>query len=180
MGFYTRKGDDGKTGLLGHERVSKASLIIEVNGCLDETNAVFGIIRSQSQSIEIQELILDIQKKLYQMMTEIASDQKNINKFQLIDENSVIWLEQKISLFSDRVSIPKEFIVPGDSPQGAYFAFVRTIVRRSERRLAELQENTNLKNAYLLQYLNRLSSLCFILELYVNNLYGKGNQTLVK
>jgi len=180
MGFYTRAGDDGKTGLLSDERVSKASLIIEVNGCLDETSAVFGIIRSQSQSPEIQELVLEIQKKLYQLMTEIASDQKNGKKFHLIDENSVIWVEQKISVYSDRVSIPKEFIVPGDSPQGAYFSFVRTIVRRSERRLTELQEKTNLKNPQLLKFLNRLSSLCFILELYENNLYGKGNQTLVK
>ncbi|MHB8133385.1 MAG: cob(I)yrinic acid a,c-diamide adenosyltransferase [Anaerolineaceae bacterium] len=179
MGFYTRKGDDGKTGLLGDKRVSKANLIIEVNGCLDEANAVFGIIRSQTLSVEIKELVLDIQKKLYQLMTEVASNQR-IKKFNFIDENSVLWIEQKISLFSERVVIPKEFIVPGDSPHGAYFDFVRTIVRRSERRLAELQEKTDLKNEYLLQFLNRLSSLCFILELYENNLYGNKNQTLVK
>jgi cob(I)alamin adenosyltransferase len=180
MTFYTRTGDDGSTGLLGNERVSKSSLRIECIGCLDETNAVFGIVRAQTQSAEIQELVLEIQKKLYLAMAEVAATPQNSEHFRSIDENAVNWLEQEIQNYSDKVAIPQEFIVPGDSPSGAFLSYARTMVRRSERRLAELFEKGELENTLLLRFLNRLSSLCFVLELFENKLSGKGSQTLVK
>jgi len=64
-----------------------------------------------------------------------------------------------------RVEMPREFIVPGDTRLGAALSVARTIVRRAERRVAELLARGDITNTNLLAYLNRLSSLCFVLEL---------------
>ncbi|HBX68489.1 MAG TPA: ATP:cob(I)alamin adenosyltransferase, partial [Chloroflexi bacterium] len=79
-------------------------------------------------------------------------------------------------------SVPptNEFIVPGDSPAGAALDFARTSVRRAERRLATLYLDGELENPQLLRYLNRLSSLCFVLELLENQQAGQNQPTLAK
>ncbi len=180
MDFFTRSGDAGDTGLLGKERISKASLRIEVIGCLDETNAALGIVRSNSQSVEIQKLVIEIQKLLYQVMTEVAATEENVARFTLINVQHVLQIEQIIRQYSEKVEIPKEFIVPGDSKSGAFISFARTLIRKSERRMTELFEKDEIKNIQLLRFLNRLSSLFFVLELYENQASGNKNQTLVK
>ena len=78
------------------------------------------------------------------------------------------------------VEIPKGFIVPGDSKAGATLSLARTIVRRAERALAQLLHENQIENMELLRYLNRLSSLCFVLELLENDTEGKNTQTLAK
>jgi len=180
MDFFTGSGDAGETGLLGKERVSKASLRIEVIGCLDETNAALGIVRSISQSKEIQKIILEIQRQLYEVMTEVAATEENAKKFALINEEHILQVEQMINQFSGKVEIPKEFIVPGDTTSGAFISFARTLIRKSERKMTELYEKEEIKNIQLIRFLNRLSSLFFVLELYENKISGIGNQTLVK
>jgi len=180
MDFFTRSGDAGDTGLLGKERISKASLRIEVIGCLDETNAALGIVRSNSQSVEIQKLVIEIQKLLYQVMTEVAATEENVARFTLINVQHVLQIEQIIRQYSEKVEIPKEFIVPGDSKSGAFISLARTLIRKSERRMTELFEKDEIKNIQLLRFLNRLSSLFFVLELYENQASGIKNQTLVK
>jgi cob(I)alamin adenosyltransferase len=178
--FYTRKGDDGTTGLLGDARVPKFSLRIDSIGTLDEANAALGLVRSQSCSNEIREIILKVQNHLYLMMSEVAATKDNAASFSKIDGETVSWLEEETDRISLKVTIPKEFIIPGDTVGGAFLALSRTIVRRAERRISELLNLSELVNYEILRYLNRLSSLCFVLEIYENNLIGKGNQTLVK
>lgn len=178
--FYTRNGDDGSTGLLGDQRIPKHSLRMESIGSLDEANAALGIVRSQTCSVEVREIVLKIQKQLYMIMGEIAATKENAEKFRKIDGTSVSWLESEIDRFSEKVTIPGDFIVPGDTAGGAFIALARTIVRRAERKVTELYSLNEIDNEIILSYLNRLSSLCFVLELYENNLIGKGNQTLVK
>lgn len=180
MVFFTGTGDAGETGLLGKERISKASLRIEVIGCLDETNATLGIVRSVTQSKEIQKIILEIQSLLYKLMTEVAATEENAKKFVSIKEEHILQVEQMINQFSEKVEIPKEFIVPGDTTGGAFISFARTQIRKSERKMTELYEKEEIKNIQLIRFLNRLSSLFFVLELYENKISGLGNQTLVK
>lgn len=180
MTLYTKKGDDGTTGLLGNQRVKKYDLRMETLGCLDESNAALGLCRVFACSIEIQEIILEIQKKLYQVMGEVAAEKEIAEKFRSINQESVIWIENKIETISEKTSIPAEFIVPGDTKGGAFLALSRTMVRRAERRLAELLDQEIIENHDLLKFLNRLSSLLFNLELYENFVSGKGDQTLVK
>jgi cob(I)alamin adenosyltransferase len=180
MTFYTKSGDDGSTSILGNQRVKKYDLRMETIGCLDEANAALGLSRAFVCSLEIQEIILKVQKQLYQVMGEVASEKDIADKFRSINYESVTWVENTIENISQKTSIPSEFIVPGDTKGGAFLALSRTIVRRAERRLAELLDQGTIENQELLRFLNRLSSLLFILELYENFISGKGNQTLVK
>jgi cob(I)alamin adenosyltransferase len=180
MTFFTKTGDDGTTGLLGKDRVKKYDLRMETIGSLDEASAALGLSRAFVCSIEIQEIILKVQKQLYLVMGEVASEKELAEKFRAINQESVTWIETTIENISQKTAIPSEFIVPGDTKGGAFLALSRTIVRRAERRLAELLDLGYIENQELLRFLNRLSSLLFILELYENFIVGKGDQTLVK
>ena len=81
-------------------------------------------------------------------------------------------------LLEKQVEMPREFILPGDSLAGAALDLARTIVRRAERRVAELLHHGDVNNPELLRYLNRLSSLLFVLELRENQAAGKAQTHL--
>jgi cob(I)alamin adenosyltransferase len=178
--FYTRTGDDGYTGLLGEGRVPKYHSTPEAVGTIDEATAALGMARANCQTTDGAALLLAVQRDLYHLMAEVAATPENAPRFRKIDAGRVAWLEQQIDCYSERVELPKEFIVPGDSPGGAALAFARTVVRRAERRVVQLYHDQTIQNPQLLQYLNRLSSLCFVLELYENQAGGEGSPTLAK
>lgn len=164
--FYTRAGDDGTTGLLGDQRVSKNDPRMEAIGTLDEANAVFGIARAFCQDPTIGAILITIQRDLYLLMAEIAATPKNAARFRKVDDRKIRWLEEQVEQFGNQVEMPKDFIVPGDSKTGSILDLARTIVRRAERRVSPLIQSGELENPALLQYLNRLSSLVFILEVW--------------
>ncbi len=172
MSFFTRSGDDGKTGWLGKGRVSKADAIIEAVGTLDEASAALGLARVAARDPRSAALVLEAQRDLYRLMSEVSSGPKNAAEFQF-DPTRVTWLEQQIETLGRSVEMPREFIVPGDSPAEAAFALARTVVRRSERRIVGLFEKKQVTNPALQEYLNRLSSLLFLLELIENRAAGR-------
>jgi cob(I)alamin adenosyltransferase len=178
--FFTGKGDDGTTGLLGEGRVSKHHPQIEAIGAVDEATAALGMARSICRSDFTRSVLLAVQRDLYGLMAEAASTLDNAQKFRSIDDSRVAWLENQVEEASRMVDIPREFIVPGDSPTGAIVSLARTIVRRAERRVSELLDAGLVQNDSMLPYLNRLSSLCFVLELLENKIYGAGTPTLAK
>jgi cob(I)alamin adenosyltransferase len=178
--FYTGKGDDGYTGMLGEGRIPKYHPKTETVGALDEATAALGMARSICRDPDIPELILTIQRDLYGLMAEVSATPENSAHFRVIDAQRVLWLEEQTDAFSKTIEIPNEFVLPGDSPGGAAFSLARTIVRRAERRVAELLHTGDLTNSELLKYLNRLSSLCFLLELVENHTSGKTQPSLAK
>jgi cob(I)alamin adenosyltransferase len=178
--FYTRTGDDGFTGVLGEGRLPKEHPIIEAIGTLDEATAALGVARAACRAQHTGGVLLEIQRDLYHLMAEVAATPENAARFRKIDASRVDWLEHEVDLLSDQVAIPKQFIVPGDSPAGAALALSRAIVRRAERRIAELMHSEYLTNLELLHYLNRLSSLCFLLELFENQTWGQAQPTLAR
>lgn len=178
--FYTRKGDDGTTGVLGPGRVSKTDARMEALGSLDEASAALGMVRSFALGQDTAELVMQAQRDLYGLMGEVAATPENAETFRAITPQRVAWLEAQVDALSAQVSLPREFIVPGDTRPGAFLALARTIVRRAERRVAVLVETGELQNPELLRYLNRLSSLCFVLELYESQAAGRAGPTLAK
>jgi cob(I)alamin adenosyltransferase len=92
----------------------------------------------------------------------------------------VEWIEAQIEAISPQVEIPREFVLPGECMAGAALALARTIVRRAERHISLLFHNQELENQFLLLYLNRLSSLCFVLEFLENQAAGKDKPSLAK
>ncbi len=171
--FYTRTGDDGTTGQLGEGRLPKYHPRLEAIGTLDEASAAFGLARACAQAPQTSELIITVQRDLYALMAEVSAAPENAVRFRTIDAARVQWLEAQIDAVTAAAPVPAEFILPGDSLSGAALSLCRTIVRRAERRLAELIDKGELENKALLQYLNRLSSLCFALELLENQQSGK-------
>ena len=177
--IYTRTGDTGSTGFLGEGRLPKYHPRIETLGALDEASAALGLARALCQAPQAKPILKDIQRDLYTLMTEIATSPENVERYRILGLQRVNWLESQINSLSATVSLPAEFILPGDSLSGAALALSRTIVRRAERRVAELFDTGQIKNPILLQYLNRLSSLCFTLELFENQFAGH-DTTLAK
>lgn len=167
--FFTRSGDDGTSGILGKDRIPKDHPRLEAVGTVDEANSVFGIVRATCNDENICKIIITIQRDLYHLMAEVAATPENAPQFRYIDESRVSWLESQTKFLGETIQIPKEFIIPGDTLPGANLDLARTVVRRAERRISSLFHCGELENGYILQYLNRLSSLCYVLILWSND-----------
>lgn len=162
--IYTRTGDKGTTGIHGGERVPKDDIRIEANGCLDELNALIGVVRSLLEpEHEWNGLLYDIQRNLMVVMSLVATPSairhKNPNT---LDENIVTDIEHKLDEFSSEVEELGFFILPGGTVVSAQLQLARTVARRAERRLWTL----NRKDAVpedILKYVNRLSDLFFVM-----------------
>lgn len=180
MKLYTRTGDDGTTGLLGEGRVPKFSLQPEAYGTVDEASSAMGIARAGARSDQTKHILLTAQRDLYHAMSELAATPQTAARFRKIDAARVDWLEAQTDAITAQINLPKEFIIPGDSLCGAYLDLARAIVRRAERVVARLQHEELLRNEQIVRYLNRLSSLLFVLALYENALAGVGAVTRAK
>jgi len=166
--IYTRKGDQGTTTIRTGPRRSKSDEIIEAVGAIDEADAAIGLARSLQDDPAVATALLQVQKHLHDVMAEVAVDPEHPQRTTpLIDEKHLQWLEGQIDIFAENLQVPNYFIVPGDTYPAATLDLARAIVRRAERRLVEIKDHAGLPNAYLLQYINRLSSLLHTLELRV-------------
>ena len=171
--IYTRAGDKGNTGLLGEGRVPKFDLRIEALGALDEATATLGLARASAKASQSDALIVEAQRDLYRLMAEVGATPENAATFRSIDAARVQWLEAQTDALGETVTMPREFIIPGENLASAAMSLARTVVRRAERRVVELFQQGGLENPHLLAYLNRLSSLCFMLELLENQYAGQ-------
>jgi cob(I)alamin adenosyltransferase len=178
--FYTRKGDDGYTSLLGEGRVPKYAPQPETVGTIDEAAAALGLARATCKAVQTGPIIVQAQRDLYRIMAEIAASPDSAARFRKINAEQVTWLETQTDALNSIIDMPNEFILAGDSPAGAALDLSRTIVRRAERKVAELWHKKMLVNQEILRYLNRLSSLCFALELLENQAAGKSSTTFAK
>ena len=174
MRIYTRGGDKGRTGIHGGERVDKDDIRIEANGTLDEVNAEIGIVRALLPAgHEWHDLLGKIQREMMVVMSHVATPSairdKNPNA---LSEELVAFCEQQIDELSVKMEDNGYFILPGGSLVSAHLQLARTIVRRAERRLWTL----NRKDPVLpeiLQFVNRLSDLFFIMARY--EMFRQGN-----
>jgi len=179
--FYSRRGDDGYTGLLGPERVPKYDLRPEAYGTVDEAQAALGLVRASGCTARTGEVILRIQRELYTLMAELAAAGEPDSPFAgRVGPALVEALERWIAEFEAQVEMPREFVVPGDSQPGAALHLARTIVRRAERLAVRLAAEGPLQNANVMRYLNRLSSLLFVQALYEDRAATGTGVTLVK
>lgn len=172
--LYTRGGDEGDTGLLGGERVPKWDLQPEAYGAIDEATSALGLARALTDDTEVRETLLHAQRDLYRIMAELATgrDVEVDPAFRTTPEH-VTALEQRTDAFGARISLGREFVVPGETPTGAALDLARTIVRRAERDTARLVHDRGIGGGATLAYLNRLSSLLFVLARYDEQARGQ-------
>jgi cob(I)alamin adenosyltransferase len=179
--FYTGQGDDGSTGLLGPGRVPKYDPRPETCGAVDEAQAALGLARAAGCTPATGRVILAVQRQLHTLMAEVAAAGQADSPFAgAVTAGQVEQLEGWLAEFGRAVEMPKEFVVPGDSAPGAALHLARTVVRRAERRAARLAGDGLLGNEQLVRYLNRLSSLLFVLALFEDQARGSQGPTLAR
>lgn len=161
--WYTAAGDDGYTGVLGRERVPKYSDRPAAYGTVDEASAVLGLARAQAQDERIKGLLLAIQRDLYRLMGDLATLPEAATRPPWLGAERLAWLEEVTDELGAQVEMPPAFIVPGDSVGGAVLEIARTVVRRAERLVARLTHDGEVRSDTPLKYLNRLSSLLFVM-----------------
>ena len=159
--FFSRRGDDGYTDLLGGPRVAKYDPRPEALGALDEASAALGLARAHAQREETRRALIQAQRDLYLLMADIATIEGKQAGQPRLTAAHIAALEQVIADLDPLVSIPKEFVAAGDSLAGAALDVARTVVRRAERVLARLAHEGALPGPDGIAYLNRLSSLLF-------------------
>ncbi|MCB1004985.1 MAG: cob(I)yrinic acid a,c-diamide adenosyltransferase [Acidimicrobiales bacterium] len=164
MKIYTRKGDDGTTGLLYGGRVRKDSALPTAYGSVDEAQAALGVARAAAAGHgELGDILLDLERDLWVLMAELATDPANRDKLtpgqSLVTQEMVDKLEALIDDISDRFDPPTEFVVPGETVLAAHLDVARTVVRRAERDALA----TGLTDSLAIAYLNRLSDLVWTL-----------------
>jgi len=166
MKIYTKKGDDGTTGLFYGGRVSKADLGPEAYGTVDEATSALGSARSLSNGA-MAELILSLQRDLFVVGAELATGVDNRSKLEpetsLTTSEMVARLETEIDRIEADTGMPTEFVVPGGNPLAAALDVARTVVRRAERRAVEWRDSLAVEKTEVVRYLNRLADLVYMM-----------------
>jgi cob(I)alamin adenosyltransferase len=172
----TGKGDDGTTGLLfgGPRRIAKDDPRTEAYGTIDEAVAALGMARAEldptaggTDGRELADLILRLQRELFVVGAELATDRADRGRLEdgvsRVTEAMVDGLEATLADLEARMTMPREFVVPGQTPFSAALEVARTVVRRAERRAVGLVGDGAVESEWLLPYLNRLADLLWVL-----------------
>jgi cob(I)alamin adenosyltransferase len=164
MRIYTRKGDDGTTGLLFGGRVAKNAPEPTAYGAVDEAQAAIGVARAETApGSELDGLLIEIERELWVLMSELATAADNRHKLtpgeSMVTPEMIARLEALIDGVNERFEPPKEFVVPGQSRVAAALDVARTVVRRAERDTIGATPD----GSHVLAYLNRLSDLLWTL-----------------
>ena len=187
MKIYTRTGDDGSTGLLGGTRVPKDHLRVAAYGDVDELNALLGLVKASAQQsaperagrarrgAALVPLLGRIQRDLFALGAQLADPTAKVASRKAkarMSASHTRRLEQAIDAAEKDLPALTSFILPGGTSLGAQLHLARTVCRRAERATITLHRHTPL-DPRLLQYLNRLSDLLFVLARAVNHRAGR-------
>jgi cob(I)alamin adenosyltransferase len=172
MKIYTRTGDKGKTGLFGGQRVAKSALRLHAYGTLDELNACLGIIASDQYLPDpLPKQIETIQSLLFQVGADLATPLESSAKILRMTESPAQEMEDWIDALELSLSPLTRFILPGGCRAGAELHFARTVCRRAERLIVELDETEAITKAVIV-IVNRLSDYLFVAARYANKKSG--------
>ena len=164
--IYTRTGDSGTTGLADGSRVAKDAPRIEAIGSVDELNSVIGLLLAEDLPAEIRACLNGVQHDLFDLGGELS-----VPGHTIMSEAHSKRLEDALDAFNAKVPALKEFIRPGGSRAAGFAHVARTVCRRAERTLVALSTTDKLAPP-MLQYLNRLSDLLFVLARVLNRHAG--------
>jgi cob(I)alamin adenosyltransferase len=164
MKIYTRKGDDGTTGLLFGGRVPKTAAIVGAGGSVDEAQAALGVARAEVDvGSELGDLLVGLEGDLYVLMAELATAPANRPK--LVDGTTLVTaamvdaVEAQIDRLTERFPPLRDFVIPGHDRVSAALDVARTVVRRAERDVVAAHQGDEWADSLVGSYLNRLSDL---------------------
>lgn len=174
MKIYTRKGDDGTTGLWYGGRRPKSDDRIDAYGTIDEAGSALGVARSLcgADRAEVAADLLDLQRDLFVAGAELAAAPEAADRLEdgvsRITATMVADLEPAIDRYMDRVQLPPKFVIPGGTPLSGALDLARAILRRAERRVTALAEDGQLPSDAVLAYLNRAADLVYAMARFTD------------
>jgi cob(I)alamin adenosyltransferase len=170
--IYTRTGDGGETSLFDGTRVMKNAPRVDAYGEVDELNACLGLARASCTDTEIDAELVRFQQDLFALGAQLADPGEKlaarVTKAVLGDAD-VSRLEALIDRYEAELPPLRRFILAGGSPAGAVLHMARAVCRRAERRMVGLEPAVE---PVLLQYINRLSDVLFVLARTLNQRSG--------
>ena len=167
MSIATKTGDQGQTGLIGGNRVSKADLRVEAYGTIDELSAALGWARAVCEDDEIKAIVKAIQTELFQVNATIATVPDGERTPPEVTTAMIEALTAQVTEIEKMDGIFADWAIPGDYAPSAAMDVARTVCRRAERcvvRLIEenLEANDEPRFPAAMTYLNRLSDLLWL------------------
>ncbi len=173
MKIYTRRGDDGTTGLWYGGRVAKSDARPEAYGSVDEAASELGLCRAAArENDELYADILRIQGELFVAGAELATAPEAAGRLEpgvsKVTEAMVERLEADIDRYMERVDLPPKFVIPGGTELSARLDVARTAIRRAERRVSSMREDGQLPDDTVLRYLNRASDAVYAMARFAD------------
>lgn len=171
MRIYTRKGDAGRTHVIGG-RVDKDDRRVEAYGTVDECNAFIGqatAMLDEQQHADLVDDLTRIQHELFDAGADLAQ-KKDIHPYKISAEK-VVHLEKRIDHYERELPPLRQFVLPGGCAASAALHVARVVIRRAERRVVSLAKDEPI-NLEVRRYLNRLSDLLFVMARVVNRREG--------
>jgi ATP:cob(I)alamin adenosyltransferase len=159
MSIMTKTGDDGTTGLLSDERVSKDDPRVEAYGTVDELASFLGVARHVCSLNEVRSAIEEVQRVLFRVAGELASP--GIPFDDPIRDEDEARVAEKTAAIEERIPL-EGFVLPGMTQGSAALDVARTVARRAERRIVALARDSEVAIP-LRNYMNRLSDYLFML-----------------
>ncbi|HEX9693219.1 MAG TPA: cob(I)yrinic acid a,c-diamide adenosyltransferase [Gemmatimonadales bacterium] len=180
MKIYTKTGDGGETSLFGGRRVPKSELRVDAYGAVDELNSQIGVVLATRPVDLAGDVLAAIQRDLFTIGALLASPEpdrvaKALAKAELTQDH-VGALERAIDRVEDELPALTSFVIPGGSLKAAHLHVARAGCRRAERAVVALH-STEPVEYLILQYLNRLSDLLFVLARLANLHAGEPDRT---
>ena len=168
MKLYTKTRDKGQTGLIGGTRVAKNDVRLEAYGTVDELNSFIGMLTTSEISSQELEFLRYIQHELFTIGSCLATDTSKVplNLASILDQDSILRVEHEIDRLDAELVELNSFILPGGSKSGALCHVCRTITRRAERRLFDV-DLIYMVDKQILIFFNRLSDYFFVLSRYL-------------
>jgi cob(I)alamin adenosyltransferase len=170
--IYTRTGDDGTTSLGSGARRKKYDLRVAAYGTLDELNAVLGLARLHtSEDATLDAVLGRIQNDVFDVEADLSLAEKGPGGARLtVTDVQVAWLEGEIDKLNGELAPLRSFILPGGSAASAWLHLARTVCRRAERIMVELQDQPDeTVSGPSLKYVNRLSDYLFVAGRHAND-----------
>ena len=172
--IYTKTGDEGKTSLIGGTKVPKSHIRINAYGTVDELNAYIGLLGDQLSDNHSRNMLRAIQDRLFTIGSSLACDPKKEISMKIPDlhEPDILLLENEIDRMNGKLPEMKSFILPGGHIAVSYAHICRTVCRRAERVIVELNSAEPLGQPLIIKYMNRLSDYLFVLSRFTGMLLG--------
>jgi len=172
-GVFTRRGDDGTTGLITGTRVSKSDPMIRAIGSVDELNSFIGLAITEIEDGLIETIFTRVQSELFALGADLgATGTGTLKSISRINATMVSRIEREIEGIEAKLPEQRSFILPGGCRSAALLHVARSVCRRAEREIVAVS-SINGFNKEILRYINRLGDLLHVAARYMNVSSGK-------